>query len=51
MAKFAVTLSNGKIVYPVARTEIAARDRVQTQINDLPHLELSITSIRKVSGR
>jgi hypothetical protein len=50
MAKFAITLSNGKIVYPTAPNEIAARNAVTAKIA-AQNLSLSITSVRKVSGR
>jgi hypothetical protein len=51
MAKFAVTLSNGKIVYPTAPNMIAARERVERQIPEAHAHLLRITDIRKVSGR
>lgn len=51
MAKFAITLSNGKIVYPTAPDAIAARQRVERQIPKAHAHLLKITSIRKVSGR
>lgn len=51
MAKFAITLSNGKIVYPTARSESAARQRIEAQIPEAHRHLLNITDVRKVSGR
>jgi hypothetical protein len=51
MAKFAVTLSNGRIVYPTAPDEFAARERVEKRIPKAHAHLLKITEIRKVTGR
>ena len=50
MAKFAVTLSNDNIVYPLAISAIMARAKVDAQIK-AKNAPVHVISVRKVSGR
>ncbi len=50
MAKFAVTLSNDKIVYPIAQCPITARRKVEKKIAETGK-NLTITDVRLITGR